>query len=367
MSDLKVRFEGRFKQQDYENLTLANKVDPGTLYFIRDTRRIYIGDQLFVDDGSGTSQKGIPMEYQTVLPDGTVRMRRYSEDGDDWRIVFSEKKPNEVQFKHRHSFEFSILEGVPGEGQSKGVIKIDNVPVFYSDVHHVFCENVDQVIDGVKTVIGDWVVPEKPKSANSATSKSYVDSQDGHLRSELREEQLRAESSETDLSNWISRENERALSEESRIESESMDRDRMLGDRINEERDRATGEEDRIELESKARDQELHEEILAEKERAEREEARLDDVKLDKDVFQPNRHHNQSIIQDLEIKQENELHEVSVESVVRDVVAKEATEFSYPIKSEDETIRFAVTARTDSSVGELSVEVDQDKIGRAHV
>jgi hypothetical protein len=190
----RVGFEGRWEQSQFDQAVLDHQIDPDTVYFLRDSRRIYVGTECF--NVSSAAFGGIPVEYTTQLSDGTLEKRAFSEDGDEWRLTFFEKKPDDVDFQPRHTFEFAIEESE--DGTELGVIRIDNRNVGFSNAHAVFCEDIDQVILGIKTFEGDIRVPDVPRIGASATNKDYVTKSLGELhevvKAEARDETTRVDS-----------------------------------------------------------------------------------------------------------------------------------------------------------------------------
>jgi hypothetical protein len=92
------------------------------------------------------------------------------------------------------------------------------------------------------------------------------------------------------------------------------------------------------------------------------EDARLDLVKLDKDVFGGSKAYKTSIIQDLTVKKVDD-YNATIDSIVRDVVAKDSNAYSVPVGSSDHTVKIDVTDRDPSvTAGEIDITVDQDEL-----
>jgi hypothetical protein len=170
MEKIRAKLKKNLTQDQYDKLKLQGLVDPACIYFIENTKRIYVGAALFIESQGGS---GIPREYSTELPDGTLLKREYNEDGDDFRISFFRKDLNEIDFHVEHTFEFAVdyNEEYP---DGIGVFKIDQVPVFFSDQHPVLVDDIDQSIDGNKTFVKQLTIPNPIEDYHAAT-KEYVD------------------------------------------------------------------------------------------------------------------------------------------------------------------------------------------------
>jgi len=274
----RVSFEGRLGQAQYDQKVIDGQIDESTLYFIKDSKRIYVGHECF---NVPTAQfGGIPVEYTTELPDGTLWKRIFSEDGDEWRLTFLEKGPGDTKFKARHTFEFAIERS--SDGTELGVIRIDNKNVGFSNAHAVFCEDIDQVVEGVKTFTGDLRVNDVPRTDQSAVNKKWVTERLSDLHDETR----------TELADEAAK-----IRDEMRIESERVDGEvARLDGRIDDEAsarksndqaldDRITFEADRLETlinqEAKTREEEdddLRDLIGAEQRRAIGREDQLEEM-----------------------------------------------------------------------------------------
>jgi hypothetical protein len=234
----RVSFEGRLTQSQYDQRVIDGEVDVSTVYFIRDTKRIYVGHECF--NVSSSAFGGIPIEYVTDLPDGTLEKRAFSEDGDEWRLTFLQKGIDDDDFKVRHTFEFAIETSE--DGTELGVIRIDNKNVGFSNAHAVYCEDVDQIVDGVKTFIGDLRVPDEPRTDQSAVNKKHLTEELDDLhqttRSELSEESLLLQRRITAEAATRLEEDEKLgerIDTEARIRGEA---DQALSERITYEADR---------------------------------------------------------------------------------------------------------------------------------
>ena len=279
----RVSFEGRLDQGQYDQRVIDKQIDSSTVYFISDTKRIYVGHECY--NVTSAAFGGIPVEYTSVLPDGTLTKRMFSEDGDEWRLTFLEKGPDDIDFRPRHTFEFAIE--VSEDGTELGVIRIDNKNVGFSNAHAVFCEDVDQIVDGVKTFIGDIRVPFPPKTDDSAASKGYVEARLDDERSLTRKE-LDDRSSE--IREEMRIESERVDGEVSRLDDRIDDevaasilRDKELDDRITEEVDLLTTKINQEAAAREAEDIRLNDKIDAETDRAIGREDQID-AKLDQEI-----------------------------------------------------------------------------------
>jgi hypothetical protein len=326
MEKTRVRFEGRLSQAEYDQLVIDGLVNRGTVYFIKDSKRIYEGSVLF---SFGQGANGIPTDYTTELPDGTLQKRLYSEDGDEWRLSFLEKLPTDLDFHVRHTFEFAVRED-----DGIGVIRIDNKEVGFSDSHSVYCDDIDQLIDGNKTFLKELKVPN-PTKDDSATTKFYVDTEIDTLKtytdSLVSGETARAESAEASLSGYIS-------GEAARLDAAIVTEHNAMVAAVNAESSRAQTEERRLATElsgevvrAETEELRLATELSGEVLRATTEENRLDDIKINRAVATKTDSH---ILGDITILPTG-LDTGNIHKIALNVDDDSFVEYDVPVKTQD--------------------------------
>jgi hypothetical protein len=162
---VRVKFNKKYTQAEYDNLAVK---DEGTIYFVSDTRKIFVGNtEYFLDPKS----EGVPVEYEKEIDVNHKVRRVQSEDGSYFRIAFLDgvRDPNSPLPEERQ-FQWSLLHRF--EFGADGWITIDGVRII--DSNGAVMIHGDQTIYDTKVFDFDIQVPNAPKTLESAVSQSWV-------------------------------------------------------------------------------------------------------------------------------------------------------------------------------------------------
>jgi hypothetical protein len=162
---VRVIFNKKLTQRQYDSLVPH---DEGTVYFVQDTRKIYVGDTEFI---ANPQREGIPVEFERELSRDHKIRRVQSEDGGYFKLSFFDviRDPEAAdpilrqwQSTLLHTFEFT----------ADGWITIDGVPIL--DRNAAVMVDGDIKINDTKTFTYDIQVPNLPKTNKSAVNKKWV-------------------------------------------------------------------------------------------------------------------------------------------------------------------------------------------------
>lgn len=221
-----VTFRKGITQLEYDDMVAHDTLDGNTVYFLKDTLKIYVGLDCFTKDYTENDelpriydaewkpeypswkqnwfyQRGyrVTLEDKNWLctnnhnsglnfddkyweecdPIEPTKIRRIINEGpNDFQVAFAKHDSNypfNDNWRIEHTFDLRVIPDPNDQSNARGCAQfcIDGEPVTFEPGDFVYAKNIDQDIGGVKTFLGDCRVQDPPIDDLSAVPKKYVD------------------------------------------------------------------------------------------------------------------------------------------------------------------------------------------------